>query len=149
MSTESTVAEKQIVLFQLGKETYGVDITAVHEIIRMQPITRLPNAPLFVEGVINLRGRVIPVVDMGKRFGMEKAEEHKNNRIVVLDIKGTTLGIIVDEVKEVLRISPASVETASNFVTGDEADYLQGIAKLGERMVMLLDLDQALGTGIP
>jgi purine-binding chemotaxis protein CheW len=102
MSTESTVAEKQIVLFQLGKETYGVDITAVHEIIRMQPITRLPNAPFFVEGVINLRGRVIPVVDMGKRFGMEKAEKHKNNRVVVLDIKGTTLGIIVDEVKEVL-----------------------------------------------
>jgi purine-binding chemotaxis protein CheW len=144
MAQDVLVDERQVALFELGGETYGLDISAVHEIIRMQPITRVPKAPFFVEGVLNLRGRVIPVVDMGKRFGLEQSDRTKNNRIVVVDINGTTIGIVVDAVTEVLRIPNVSVEPASSIVTAGETDYLQGIAKLGDRMVILLDIGKVL-----
>lgn len=94
--------------------------------------------------MINLRGKVIPVVDMRKRFGLDTSERTKNNRIVVVAISGTTIGIIVDAVTEVLRIPNASVEAASSIITAGETDYLQGIAKLGDRMVILLDLGKVL-----
>jgi purine-binding chemotaxis protein CheW len=136
--------KRQVALFELGGETYGLDIGTVHEIIRMQPITRVPKAPFFVEGVINLRGKVIPVVDMRKRFALEKSDRTKNNRIVVVAINGTTIGIIVDAVTEVLRIPNAAVEPASSIITAGDTDYLQGIAKLGDRMVILLDLGKIL-----
>lgn len=144
MTEDAMVNERQVVLFELGGESYGLDIGAVNEIIQMQPITRVPKSPFFVEGVINLRGKVIPVVDMGKRFGLEKAERTRNNRIVVVDINGTTIGIVVDAVTEVLRIQTASIEPASTIVTAGDTDYLQGIAKLGDRMVILLDLGKVL-----
>ncbi len=144
MGKDTLVTERQMVLFELGAETYGLDIASVHEIIRMQPITKVPKAPFFVEGVINLRGKVIPVVDMGKRFGVERIERNKNNRIVVVDIKGTTIGTIVDAVTEVLRIASDSIEQASDIITAADSDYLQGIAKLEDKMVILLDLDRAL-----
>ena len=143
MAQDVLINEKQVALFELGGETYGIDIGAVHEIIMMQPITRVPKAPFFVEGVLNLRGRVIPVVDMGKRFGLEKADRTKHNRIVVVDINGTTIGIIVDAVTEVLRIPNDSVEPASSIVAGD-SDYILGIAKLESRMVILLDIGKVL-----
>jgi purine-binding chemotaxis protein CheW len=144
MMKDTVANERQVALFELGGETYGLDIGTVHEIIRMQPITRVPKAPFYVEGVINLRGKVIPVVDMRKRFGLEASDRNKNNRIVVVAIAGTTIGIIVDAVTEVLRIPNASVEPASSIVTAGETDYLQGIAKLDERMVILLDLGRVL-----
>jgi purine-binding chemotaxis protein CheW len=144
MGKDTVANERQVALFELGGETYGLDIGTVHEIIRMQPITRVPKAPFYVEGVINLRGKVIPVVDMRKRFGLETSDRTKNNRIVVVAISGTTIGIIVDAVTEVLRIPNASVEAASSIVTAGETDYLQGIAKLGDRMVILLDLGKVL-----
>ena len=144
MAKETGINEKQVALFELGGETYGLDIGIVHEIIRMQLITRVPKAPFYVEGVINLRGRVIPVVDMRKRFGLDASERNKNNRIVVVAINDTTIGIIVDAVTEVLRIPNAAVEPASSIVTAGDADYLQGIAKLGDRMVILLDLGKVL-----
>jgi purine-binding chemotaxis protein CheW len=144
MSKNEIVAEKQMVLFELGSETYGLDIATVHEIIRMQPITKVPKAPFYVEGVINLRGRVIPVIDMGRRFGLEKVEKDKNNRIVVVNIQGTTLGIIVDAVTEVLRITNDSIEPVSDIITAANSDYLLGIAKLTDKMVILLDLDRLL-----
>jgi purine-binding chemotaxis protein CheW len=133
-----------MVLFELGNETYGLDIAAVHEIIRMQPITKVPKAPKYVEGVINLRGRVIPVIDLGKRFGFEKAERAKNNRIVVVNIQETTLGVIVDAVTEVLRIPTDSVEPVSDIVTTGHSEYLMGIAKLTDKMVILLALEKLL-----
>ena len=144
MTKDTSANEKQMVLFELGTETYGLDIASVHEIIRMQPITKVPKAPLYVEGVINLRGRVIPVIDIGKRFGFEKTEEVKNNRIVVINIKDTTLGIIVDAVTEVIRIPTESIDPVSDIVTAGQADYLQGIAKLPEKMIILLALDKLL-----
>ena len=144
MAKEAIITEKQMVLFELGTETYGLDIAAVHEIIRMQPITKVPKAPFYVEGVINLRGRVIPVIDIGKKFGFEKTEEAKNNRIVVINIKDTTLGIIVDAVTEVIRVPADSIDPVSDIVTAGESDYLLGIAKIDNKMIILLALDKLL-----
>ncbi len=144
MNKATSVTEKQMVLFELGTETYGLDIATVHEIIRMQPITKVPKAPFYVEGVINLRGRVIPVIDIGKKFGFEKTEGIKNNRIVVIKIKDTTLGIIVDSVTEVIRIPIDSIDPVSEIVTSGQSDYILGIAKLPDKMVILLALDNLL-----
>ena len=144
MAKDTLTTEKQMVLFELGTETYGLDIATVHEIIRMQPITKVPKAPFYVEGVINLRGRVIPVVDIGRKFGFEKTEQAKNNRIVVVKIKETTLGIIVDAVTEVMPIPIESIDAVSDIVTSGQSDYLLGIAKLNNKMVILLALDKLL-----
>ncbi len=144
MAKVTSVTEKQMVLFELGTETYGLDIAAVDGIIRMQPITKVPKAPFYVEGVINLRGRVIPVIDIGKKFGFEKTEETKNNRIVVINIKDKTLGIIVDAVTEVIRVPVESIDPVSDIVTSGQSDYLSGIAKLPDKMIILLALDKLL-----
>jgi purine-binding chemotaxis protein CheW len=145
MAQDMTIVERQLVLFDLGGEVYGVDIASVHEIIRMQPIIKVPKAPFFVEGVINLRGKVIPVVDMRRRFGLDKVDHTKDNRIVVVDVDNTTLGIIVDAVTEVLRIPADAVEHPSDIITANsDSDYLMGIAKLEDKMVILLDLSKVL-----
>ena len=144
MAKDALVEERQVVLFELNGEIYGLDIAEVHEIIRMQPVTKVPKAPVYVEGVINLRGKVIPVIDLGKKFGIEKVERGKNNRIVVVNIQGATLGIIVDAVTEVLRIAAEAVEAVSGIVTYGHLDYLQGIAKVGEKMIILLALEKLL-----
>jgi len=137
-------AERQLVVFDLVPEAYGVDIGTVREIIRVQEITHVPNAPDFVEGVINLRGKVIPVVDLRKRFGMPPVEQTKESRIVVVDIAGEDIGVMVDAVTEVLRIAQDTVETASSIITTADSYYILGIAKLGERLIILLDLEKVL-----
>ena len=136
--------EKELVLFELGQEIYGVDISVVYEIIRMQPITKVPKAPFFVEGVINLRGRIIPIVDMRKRFGLPKAEQNRDNRIMVLESGGQNIGVIIDAVTEVLRIPSDSIEPPSNIVVSAASDYLLGIAKHDKSMIILLDMDRVL-----
>jgi purine-binding chemotaxis protein CheW len=136
--------ERQLVVFQLGVELYGVDIACVHEIVRMQAVTRVPRAPAFVEGVINLRGRVIPVVDLRHRFNLAAADHTRASRIVVVEIGDEVVGLVVDGVSEVLRIDPALIEPPSPVVAGIDSDYLQGIARLPERLVILLDLDRVL-----
>jgi len=136
--------ERQLVVFELGAELYGVDISRVHEIIRLQSVTRVPRAPAFVEGVINLRGKVIPVVDLRRRFGLATAEHTRASRIVVVEIGDQVIGVVVDGVSEVLRVSEASVEPPSPVVSGIESEHIQGIAKLPDRLVILLDLDRVL-----
>jgi purine-binding chemotaxis protein CheW len=140
----STGDEQQLVVFELGAEFYGVEISRVHEIIRLQSVTHVPRAPAFVEGVINLRGKVIPVVDLRRRFGLPSAEHTRASRIVVLEIGDQVVGVIVDGVTEVLRVKTATVEPPSPVVAGIDSEYLQGIAKLPERLVILLDLDRVL-----
>lgn len=140
------VDERQIVVFDLASEAYGIGIATVREIIRMQDITYVPDAPEFVEGVINLRGRVIPVVDLRKRFGLPVTEQTADSRIVVVHIAGEDIGVVVDVVAEVLRVSEQSIEAASTLVTTEDSYYMDGIAKLGERLLILLDLDKVLGT---
>jgi purine-binding chemotaxis protein CheW len=142
--TASTGDEQQLVVFELGAEFYGVEISRVHEIIRLQSVTRVPRAPAFVEGVINLRGKVIPVVDLRRRFGLPSAEHTRASRIVVLEIGDQVVGVIVDGVSEVLRVNTATVEPPSPVVAGIDSEYLQGIAKLPDRLVILLDLDRVL-----
>ncbi|MCH7713096.1 MAG: chemotaxis protein CheW [Chloroflexi bacterium] len=138
--------EKQLVVFDLADEGYGVDIGSVREIIRMQDITQVPRTPEFVEGVINLRGKVIPVVDLRKRFGFPEADATKDTRIVVVDIGGQDIGVVVDAVTEVLRIGADAVEPPSSVITTADSEYLLGIAKLETRLIILLDLQQALSS---
>jgi purine-binding chemotaxis protein CheW len=146
MTSDSAVAgdERQLVVFQLGAELYGVEIARVHEIIRLQSVTKVPRAPSFVEGVINLRGKVIPVVDLRRRFGLPGAEHTRASRIVVVEIGDQVVGIVVDGVSEVLRVSASIVEPPSPVVAGIDSEYLHGIAKLADRLVILLDLDRIL-----
>lgn len=138
-------AELQIVVFELGEERYGLDIATVYEIIRYQPITAVPQAPAFVEGVINLRGRIIPVVDLRDRFGMREGELTKASRIVVADAGGTRLGLVVDGVSEVLMVPTDAIEPTPDVAVNADHVYLRGIAKLGERLIILLSLDGLFG----
>ncbi|MGB9553112.1 MAG: chemotaxis protein CheW [Candidatus Caldatribacteriaceae bacterium] len=136
--------ELQLVAFQLGEESYGVDIAQVQEIIRMQPVTRVPGAPTFVEGVINLRGRVIPVLDLRKRFNLPARQDTKDTRIVVVEVPPHTVGMIVDAVDEVLRISEDKVEPPSPFIASIDTEYLRGVGKLEGKLLILLDLSKVL-----
>ena len=144
-SGSGTSGEIQIVVFELGDERYGLDIATVYEIIRHQPITAVPQAPAFVEGVINLRGRIIPVVDLRDRFGMGEGDLTKASRIVVADAGGTRVGLVVDGVSEVLMVPTDSVEPTPEVAANADHEYLRGIAKLGERLIILLSLDGLFG----
>lgn len=136
--------ERQLVVFELAGETYGVDIAWVHEIIRMQAITKLPRTPHFIEGVINLRGRIIPVIDLRKRFGLPAGEETPNSRIMVVEMAGVTVGMIVDAVSEVLRLPADSIEPPPPMMRGIDVAYLEGVGKWGDRLVIILNLDRVL-----
>lgn len=138
-------AERQLVVFDLAGEIYGVNIETVREIIRMQAVTYVPDAPDFVEGVINLRGRVIPVIDLRRRFGLTVTEETSDSRVLVVDSEGEDLGVIVDAVTEVQRIAEDSIEPVSSLVSTEQSDYIVGITKVGEQLIILLDLDRAIG----
>jgi purine-binding chemotaxis protein CheW len=137
--------ELQLVSFNIGTEEFGVDILKVQEINRMVEITRVPQAPHYVEGVINLRGKVIPIVDLRKRFGLELKEHDKNTRIVVVDIGGNIMGMIVDSVSEVLRLSSSTIEPPPEIVTGVNSEYIKGVAKLEDRLLIFLDLSRVIG----
>ena len=136
--------ETQLVVFDLASEFYGVDIGDVREIIRMQNVTRVPGTPAYMEGVTNLRGKVVPVVDLRKRLSLKVKQQTKESRIVVVDIGGKDVGVIVDGVTEVLRIPMASVEPPSQMIANSDSAYIRGIAKLGDKLVILLDLDKVL-----
>ncbi len=138
--------EHQIVVFDLAGETYGADINAVREIVRMQAITRIPQAPPSIEGVINLRGKVHPVMDLRKRFELAASEETKDSRIVVVDIGEQDVGLIVDAVAEVNRIPADAIEPPSPVVTTSKTDYIWGIAKFADQMIILLDLNKVLSS---
>lgn len=132
--------ETQLVVFKLGDEFYGVDISIVESIINPQQITLVPHAHPYVEGVTNLRGTVVPVIDLRTRFGMPRAEISKNTRIVVVEHQNSMIGLVVDAVSEVLRISPRVIEPPSAFVAGTDSAFISGIAKLEDRLITLLDL---------
>lgn len=131
----------QIVICELADEHYGLDIGKVVEIIRHQPITPVPRSPAYVKGVMNLRGRIIPVVDLRTRFGMREAEPTKDTRIVVGDSSSTRVGLIVDAVSEVLIVPPELIEPTPDVAASVDTEYLRGIAKLGDRLILLLELD--------
>ena len=134
----------QLVGFKIGQEEFGINILAVQEIIKIIDITKVPNASEYIEGVINLRGRIIPIVHLRKRLGMPVIEMDKNTRIIVVEISGKTIGFIVDEVQEVLRISTDITEKPPELVSGVDSDYIVSVAKLDDRLLILLDLEKGL-----
>jgi purine-binding chemotaxis protein CheW len=141
------MTEQQLVLFDLALEHYAIDSMNVREIIRMQAITKIPGAPASVEGVINLRGKVTPVMDLRKRLGLVVGEESKETRIVVVEVEGQDVGLIVDGVSEVLRIPVSVIEPTSTIVAAEEADFILGVAKLETKLVILLDIGRLLVGG--
>jgi purine-binding chemotaxis protein CheW len=130
----------QLVSFRLDQEEFGIDILKVQEINRMVEITRVPQAPSYCEGVINLRGKVIPVIDLRTKFGLAARGRDKDSRIVVCDVTSHQIGMIVDSVQEVLRIPQSSVEDIPQIVTSVGQDYIRGVAKLDDRLLMFLDI---------
>lgn len=135
----------QLVTFKIAEEEFGVEILAVQEIIRIMQITTVPRAPAFIEGVINLRGKVIPVIDMRKRFGLPVVERDSQTRIIVMEFNQKIVGFLVDAVSEVLRIPADTVEAPPPVVAGIGSEYIKGVGKLDDRLLILMDLDSLLG----
>lgn len=135
----------QMVSFDIGTEEYAVDILGVQEIIRMVEVTNVPKAPHYVEGVINLRGKVIPIIDLRLRFGLPSAERTKETRIVVVDVNRIILGLIVDSVSEVLRIPVGQIEPPPGGKPGS-SEFHRGVGKIDNRLLILLDLERLLAT---
>ncbi len=136
--------EFQFVVFKLGNEEYGVPITQVKEINRLTTTTKVPRSPAFVEGIINLRGQIIPIIDMKKRFDLPLTEYTGEARIIVIQVGDHTFGVEVDSVSEVLRINSGNIEPAPHIVCSIDARYITGVAKVGDRLLILLDLDKLL-----
>ncbi len=134
----------QLVSFTLGQEEFGLDIQSIQEINRMVEITRVPNSPEFVSGVINLRGKVIPIIDLRKRFGFPPKESDKNTRIIVVELSDTVVGFVVDAVREVIRIPKNITEPPPPIVAGIGSEYITAVAKMENRLLILLDLERIL-----
>lgn len=146
VTLQSVAKQRQMVVFELENELYGVDIHQVREIIRVPAITHVPRTPEFVEGVVNLRGTVIPILDLRKRFGFGVGGDGEDRRIVVVEMDDKTLGVIVDAVREVLLIDEEAIEPPSPYIVTVDSQYIVGVARLEERLVILLDLNQVLST---
>ncbi len=135
---------KQFVIFKLGDEEYGVNILQVKTIERLMEITRVPKAPDFVEGVINLRGEVVPVIDLRKRFELPERTNTDNTRIIIVSIEDITVGMIVDSATEVLQISEESIDPAPSIIGSIDSDYIDGVGKIDGRLLILLNLKKVL-----
>jgi purine-binding chemotaxis protein CheW len=134
----------QLVVFSLANEEYGVAIGQVQEIIRPQGITRIPGMPTFIEGVINLRGKIIPIIDLRDRFGLAQKEADSNTRVVVAEVSSQTVGLVVDSVSEVLRLANDAIDPLPPTITNIDGEYLKGVGKLDRRLIILLDLEKVL-----
>jgi purine-binding chemotaxis protein CheW len=132
----------QIVGFQIGRETFGLPIAAVREIIRLPEITAVPNVPDYIEGVINLRGKIVPVIDLPKKFGAHATERSVKNRIVVVELEGRSVGLMVHSASEVLRLPQSKIEHPQDVFPDSQLDYVSGVGKLDGRLVILLDLQK-------
>lgn len=149
MADEGNVTgEVQLVVFQLGTEEFGVDIKQVKEIIKVTEITRIPNSPSFVEGVINLRGQITTVMDLRKRLDLMVSEQTENTRIIIVELEKNTVGMIVDSVAEVLRLPRSEIEPTPSISTEVDTEYIMGVGKLSDkdrtRLLILLDLTKVL-----
>jgi purine-binding chemotaxis protein CheW len=134
----------QLVSFRLAEEEYGIEITKVQEIILLGEITRVPRTPDYIEGLINLRSEVIPVVNLRRRFGLPSQEPTDETRVMVINVREKTLGMIVDAVNEVLRVPHAQIVPPPAAVTASGHEYLTGLVKFDERLLILLDIDRVL-----
>ena len=136
--------ELHIVGFQVGSETYGIPITSLHEIVRVPEITAVPDAPDYMEGVINLRGKIVSVIDLRKRFGHGEGRPGKRNRILVVEHGGRLAGLIVDAASEVLKIPATEVEPAPAVFQEGGLNCVTGLGKYKGRLIVLLDTDRLL-----
>src|SRR5690242_9462395 len=139
--------ELHIVGFRIGREAFGVPIGLVHEIVRVPEITSVPDSPDFVQGVINLRGKIVSVVDLRRRFGEKEIQPHKKNRILVTEVGGKLVGLIVDSASEVLKIPEDDIELPPNVFEEGEHNYVNGVGKLHGRLIILVDLNKILQKG--
>lgn len=146
-AADSPVAEIQAACFRLAGEMYALDIRRIKEVIRPQKVTPVPKAPAFIEGVINLRGMVVPVIDLRKRFGLPLPSDNRRARIIICVFQRKSVGLLVDEATEVCRFSRQDVRPASPFLGGAEAEYILGVCRKGDDLIMLLDLDRLLSAG--
>jgi len=134
----------QVVGFRIGNETFGVRIGSVREIVRVPEITAVPSAPETVEGVINLRGKIIPVMDLRKRFGQTDVQPDKKNRILVVELENKLVGLIVNAASEVLKLAPSEIEAPGTLFAEGESTYVTGVGKLKGRLIILLDIAMLL-----
>ncbi len=138
------IKNNQVVRFMIAGESFGVDIGRVHEIVTVPEITKVPDTPDFLEGIINLRGKIISVMDLRKKLRLDGAQRSKKNRILVTEMDGKVVGLIVDEVSEVLRINPDRIEPPPEMVSSVGAEYVTGVGRLEDRIILLLDLGKVL-----
>jgi purine-binding chemotaxis protein CheW len=139
--------ELHIVGFRIGRETFGVPIALVHEIVRVPDITAVPDSPDYVEGVINLRGKIVSVVDLRKRFGEKQISPNKKNRILVAEVEGKMVGLIVDAASEVIKIPDNEVDLPPSVFDEGELNYVTGVGKMHGRLIILIDLNKILQRG--
>ena len=137
-----SITSIQIVCFKIGKEEYGIDILKVQEILNLPKITALPKAIDFILGVIDLRGKILPIIDLGKRFGIEMRKTSKSARAIVVKIKGKEVGLAIDSVSHVVKVESDDIEPPPAIVKGISGRYIVGIAKVDEEFVVILDIDQ-------
>ena len=149
-STENSKTESseliQLVNFRLSTEEFGIDILIVQEIMRMRQLTKLPNLPDFIAGIVNIRGKIIPVVNLRSKMGMPEKQYDKETRIIVVEVAGSTTGFVVDAVTEVLRISSNITEATPGLVAGINSEFIKSVAKLDERILILIDLEKVIST---
>ena len=146
-STDNTTAGDEVlqfVTFTLNDEEYAVDILSVQEINRITEITKVPNSPDYVEGVINLRGKVIPVINLRSKFGFEARATDDNSRIIIMEIQGIINGVIVDSVSEVLRIPASAIEAAPSVASDTISQFIKGLAKLDNRLIILVEINNLI-----
>ena len=143
-STMSMEQEEQLVVFRLAGEIYGIPITLVQEIIRYREITRIPRTSEYVRGVLNLRGQIVPVIDLRKRLGLPSAEETNSSRIVVIEMDENVVGMIVDAVTEVLGLPSSRIDPPSDLIADVEYNLIKGVGKKDDRIVILLDVPKTL-----
>jgi purine-binding chemotaxis protein CheW len=143
-ATMTATTERQVVAFRLGNETYAIDISYIHEIIRMKEITFVPRAPRYMRGVINLRGRIVPVMSLSARLGLPVQEETPQSRIIVVEVNGESIGMIVDAVSEVLRLPEDHIEPPTQMAGTESADYISGLGKVNDKLVLLLDVEKVV-----
>lgn len=136
--------KNQVVRFMLGKESFGIGIEQVQEIVTVPAITKVPDTPDFLEGVINLRGRIVSVIDLRKRLRFDGSQRNKKNRILITEVDGRVVGLIVDEVSEVLKLNPESIEPPPEMISSIGVEYITGVGKLEDRIILLLDIQKVL-----
>ncbi|SIS37579.1 chemotaxis protein CheW [Salimicrobium flavidum] len=141
---EEELNDFKVIVFQIEDEEYAIPVEQVHAIERMMPITRVPGTPSFVEGVMNLRGVVTPVLDLRERFGLFRNEHADHTRVIIVAIDQMSVGLVVDHANDVLDLNSSQVEPPPEVVGNVEADYIQGVAKIGKRLLVLLNLSKVL-----